>query len=103
MKSELKEISPTQKEIHLEIDALAVKEAYGKVSKKYANRASVPGFRKGYAPLDVVRLRFKEEIKKRSTAECRPPSRNCGNSRAQTSTSYRAASASCRPRDGHGQ
>ena len=25
--------------------------------------ANVPGFRKGYAPLDVVRLRFKEEIK----------------------------------------
>jgi FKBP-type peptidyl-prolyl cis-trans isomerase (trigger factor) len=58
MKSELKEISPTQKEIHLEIDAAAVKESYGKVSQKYANRASVPGFRKGYAPLDVVRLRF---------------------------------------------
>lgn len=63
MKSELKEISPTQKEIHLEIDAAAVKASYGKVSQKYAKRASVPGFRKGYAPLDVVRLRFKEEIK----------------------------------------
>ena len=63
MKSELKEISPTQKEIVLQIDADAVKEAYGKVSKKYATRANVPGFRKGYAPLDVVRLRFKEEIK----------------------------------------
>ncbi len=63
MKSEIKEISPTQKEIHLQIDAEAVKVSYGKVSKKYASRASVPGFRKGYAPLDVVRLRFKEEIK----------------------------------------
>src|ERR1043166_940754 len=63
MKSELKEISPTQKEIHLQIDAEAVKASYGKVSQKYASRAMVPGFRKGYAPLDVVRLRFKEEIK----------------------------------------
>ncbi len=63
MKSELKEISPTQKEIHLQIDAESLKVAYGKVSQKYAKRASVPGFRKGYAPLDVVRLRFKEEIK----------------------------------------
>lgn len=63
MKSEIKEISPTQKEIHLQIDAEAVKASYGKISKKYADRASVPGFRKGYAPLDVVRLRFKEEIK----------------------------------------
>jgi trigger factor len=63
MKSEIKEISPTQKEIHVQIDADAVKASYGKVSQKYASRASVPGFRKGYAPVDVVRLRFKEEIK----------------------------------------
>ena len=63
MKSEIKEISPTQKEIHLLIDAASLKESYGKVSQKYASRANVPGFRKGYAPLDVVRLRFKEEIK----------------------------------------
>ena len=35
MKSELKEISPTQKEIHIEIEAAALKEAYGKVSQKY--------------------------------------------------------------------
>ena len=63
MKSEIKEISPTQKEIHVEIDGESLKEAYGRVSKKYSQRANVPGFRKGYAPLDVVRLRFKDEIK----------------------------------------
>lgn len=63
MKSELKEISPTQREIHIEIDAESLKDAYGKVSQKYARAANVPGFRKGYAPLDVVRLRYKEEIK----------------------------------------
>ena len=63
MKSELKEISPTQREIHIEIDAASLKDAYGKVSQKYARAASVPGFRKGYAPLDVVRLRYKDEIK----------------------------------------
>src|SRR5688572_2285724 len=63
MKTELKEISPTQREIHIEIDGDSLKAAYGKVSQKYARGASVPGFRKGYAPLDVVRLRYKEEIK----------------------------------------
>jgi trigger factor len=63
MKTELKEISPTQKQITIEVDAASLKDAYGRVSKKYADRANVPGFRKGYAPLDVVRLRFKEEIK----------------------------------------
>ena len=63
MKTEIKEISPTQKEITIEVDAASLKDAYGRVSQKYAKGASVPGFRKGYAPLDVVRLRFKEEIK----------------------------------------
>ncbi len=63
MKSELKDISPTQKEIHVEIDTEVLKESYGRVSQKYAKRANVPGFRKGYAPLDVVRMRFREEIK----------------------------------------
>src|SRR5687768_9107261 len=63
MKTELKEISPTQREIHIEIDGASLKAAYGKVSQKYARGASVPGFRKGYAPLDVVRLRYKDEIR----------------------------------------
>ncbi len=72
MKSELKEVSPTQKEIHLEIDAESLKAAYGKVSQKYAKGVSVPGFRKGNAPLDVVRLRFKEEIKSEVLQEVVP-------------------------------
>jgi trigger factor len=63
MKSELREVSPTQKELKIEIDAATLKESYGRVSQKYAKRASVPGFRKGFAPLDVVRMRFKEDIK----------------------------------------
>jgi trigger factor len=72
MKTELKEISPTQKQITIEVDAASLKDAYGRVSKKYAQRANVPGFRKGYAPLDVVRLRFKEEIKNEVLQEVLP-------------------------------
>ena len=63
MNSELKEISSTQRELHIEIDPAILKDAYAKVSKRYVDKASIPGFRKGFAPLDVVRLRFKEEIK----------------------------------------
>ena len=63
MKAELKEISPTRREIHLEIPGDALKDAYHAVSKKYSNNANVPGFRKGFAPLDVVRVRYKEEIR----------------------------------------
>src|SRR5687768_8155715 len=74
MKTELKEISPTQRELHIEIEAAALKAAYSKVSQKYARGASVPGFRKGYAPLDVVRLRYKEEIKSEVLQEVVPGS-----------------------------
>jgi trigger factor len=72
MKTELKEVSPTEREIKIEVDAATLKEAYGRVSQKYAKRANVPGFRKGNAPLDVVRLRFKEEIKNEVLAEVLP-------------------------------
>ncbi len=63
MKTTLKEVSPTQKEIKLQIDTDTIKGAYNRVSKKIAGMVTVPGFRKGYAPIDVVRMRFQEEIK----------------------------------------
>ncbi|MBA4120869.1 MAG: trigger factor [Acidobacteria bacterium] len=63
MKTELLEVSPTQKEITIEIEPEEVREVYNNVSKKYAKAVQVDGFRKGYAPLDVIRLRYKEEIK----------------------------------------
>jgi trigger factor len=63
MKTEITEISPTQKELTIEIEPEAVREVYNKVSQKYAKGAQVDGFRKGYAPLDVVRMRFKEQIR----------------------------------------
>lgn len=62
MNTELIEVSPTQREIKIEIAPEAVREVYNKVSNKYAKQANVPGFRKGFAPLDVVRLRYKDEI-----------------------------------------
>ncbi len=62
MNTELIETSPTRREIKIEIEPEAVREVYDKVSKKYAQKASVPGFRKGFAPVDVVRLRFRDEI-----------------------------------------
>jgi trigger factor len=72
MKTELKEVSPTQREIHIEIEPEAVKTVYNKVSQKYAKAANVPGFRKGFAPLDVIRLRFKDEIQNEVLRELLP-------------------------------
>jgi len=69
MKTELTEISPTRKEIKIEIEAETVREIYNKVSKKFANAVQVPGFRKGNAPVDVVRLRYKQEIRTETLQE----------------------------------
>ena len=62
MKTELIETSPTQREIKIEIEAETVREVYNQVSQKYARAATVPGFRKGLTPVDVVKLRYKDEI-----------------------------------------
>lgn len=63
MKTELKDITPTRKELVIEIPGAELKDAYEKVSQRYAKGANVPGFRKGFAPLDVIRVRYKDEIK----------------------------------------
>ncbi len=63
MNTELIENSATSKEIRIEVPPDEVRGAYDRVSRKYADQAQVPGFRKGMAPLDVIRMRYKEEIK----------------------------------------
>ena len=63
MNTELKEVSPTEREIKIEIAPDKARDAYNKISQRYAKAASVPGFRKGYAPLDVIRMRYKDEIR----------------------------------------
>lgn len=74
MKTELKDISPTQKELHIEIPAQKVKEVYTKVTQKFARSVSVPGFRKGLAPVDVIKLRYQEDIKNEVFRELLPNS-----------------------------
>ncbi len=63
MKTELLEVSPTQKEITIEIEPEEIRAAYNKVSQKFAKAAQIDGFRKGFAPVDIIRVRYKDEIK----------------------------------------
>ena len=63
MKTELIDVSPTRKEIKIEIDAAQVRSAYDRISKDYSKAAKVPGFRPGHAPTSVVRTRYKSEIR----------------------------------------
>jgi trigger factor len=63
VKTEFVDVSPTRKEIKIEIDPAVIKQSYDEVSDRYAKQASVPGFRPGHAPRAVVRNRFKSEIR----------------------------------------
>ncbi|MCR4409203.1 MAG: trigger factor [Candidatus Saccharicenans sp.] len=59
----LKVVSPTVRELDLEISPEAVKKEYEKVLRDYVARVKLPGFRKGYAPRDMVQRMFEAEIK----------------------------------------
>ena len=62
MKTELLGVSPTQKEIIIEIEPEEIREVYNKVSRKFAKQVQLDGFRKGFAPVEVVKMRFREQI-----------------------------------------
>jgi len=72
MKTELKEISSTQKQIDIEIEADAVRAVYDRITDRYAKGANVPGFRPGHAPRGVVRTRFKDQIRTEVLRELLP-------------------------------
>jgi trigger factor len=63
MKTELVDVSPTRKEIKIEVEPDVVRAAFDRISDRYAKQASVPGFRPGHAPRAVVRTRYKSEIR----------------------------------------
>lgn len=76
MKTELVDVSPTRKEIKIEIDQATVRQTYDRISDRYAKQASVPGFRPGHAPRAVVRSRFKNEIRAQALQELLPEAVN---------------------------
>ncbi|MDH7492760.1 MAG: trigger factor [Candidatus Saccharicenans sp.] len=59
----IKVVSPTERELDLEISAETVRKEYEKVLKNYVARVKLPGFRKGYAPREMVQRMFEAEIK----------------------------------------
>ena len=72
MKTELIDVSPTRKEITIEIEPAQVRSAFDRVSEKYSKGANVPGFRPGHAPTSVVRTRYKSEIRAEVLRELLP-------------------------------
>src|SRR5688500_4419857 len=76
MKTELVDVSPTRKEIKIEVESEIVRAAFDRISDRYAKQASVPGFRPGHAPRAVVRTRFKSEIRSEVLRELIPDAVN---------------------------
>src|SRR5215203_5744528 len=76
MKTELIDVSPTRKEIKIEIEPAQVRSAYDRVSQQYSKGATVPGFRPGHAPTSVVRTRYKSEIRSEVLRELLPDAVN---------------------------
>ncbi len=76
MKTELVDLSPTRKEIKIEIEQDQIQSAYDRISERYAKGANVPGFRRGHAPQSVVRNRFKSEIRTEVLRELLPDAVN---------------------------
>ena len=65
--SRLADLSPSRKEIELEIPEEEFRAEYEKVLGDYVTRAKLDGFRKGYAPRDRVKALFDHEIGTTST------------------------------------
>ncbi|MEO8191150.1 MAG: trigger factor [Acidobacteriota bacterium] len=57
------EESPTRTSLEIEVPVEDVEKAWKEVTRAYAKRAALPGFRKGKAPESVVQKRFAEEIR----------------------------------------
>jgi len=76
MKTELIDVSPTRKEIKIEIDPAEIRDAYDRISREYSKAAKVPGFRPGHAPTSVVRTRYKSEIRSEVLRELLPDAVN---------------------------
>ncbi len=60
---ELETLSPSRKRISIEVPVEEVEREYEKILKNYMSAAKVPGFRKGHAPLDMVKKGFDEDIR----------------------------------------
>src|SRR5215467_4584802 len=52
-----------RRELELEIPAEEVSQKIESVAKQFARLATIPGFRRGKAPVSLIRKRFAEDIK----------------------------------------
>lgn len=76
MKTELTDVSPTRKEITIEIEPALIRSTMDRISDQYSKGATVDGFRPGHAPASVVRAKYKKEIRTEVLRELLPDAVN---------------------------
>ncbi|MGE3844284.1 MAG: trigger factor [Vicinamibacterales bacterium] len=62
MKSDLIDVSPTQKQLVFEVPSARVDQEIARVTRDYGKSVRIPGFRPGKAPEKVVRQRYRDQI-----------------------------------------
>jgi trigger factor len=62
MKIEITDLSPVKKSLSIEVDAEEVSKETEAVVRRYTGQVRLPGFRRGKAPIDMIRKRFAKEI-----------------------------------------
>ncbi len=62
MKNELVDVSPTRKQLIVEIPSETVDAAIARIAREYSRTVRLDGFRPGKAPPALVRRRFREQI-----------------------------------------
>jgi len=62
MSVQIEEISPCRRKLNIEVSADTIAGEYDDALKVYASQASLPGFRPGRAPKQLVKSRFNKEI-----------------------------------------
>ena len=70
MKFETKESSPCVVALSVKAEADETKAPYQKVLGAFMREASLPGFRKGKVPLDVIKQKFHQEIARECQQAC---------------------------------
>jgi len=70
MKVEKKETAPCVYELSVSADAEEIKADYKKVLNVFVREGVIPGFRKGKAPVDLIRRRYQADITKEAVQAC---------------------------------
>jgi len=72
MKTEVKKIDTTKREISIAVTGETLKNKFEEVYKKIGQEAKVPGFRPGNAPRDILEKHFSSQVRQRVIEELIP-------------------------------